>query len=85
MNDHDVVETNAQGKCARCGGELMDMHVVSYLVKVPGVLPVQTTQAGDIPTQAPAQAGSDTKACPACGQIIKAEARICRFCHTRLD
>jgi uncharacterized protein (UPF0212 family) len=85
MNDHDVVETNAQGKCARCGGELTDIHVVSCLLKAPDVLPVQTAQAVVRPAQTPAQVGSDTKACPACGQIIKTEARVCRFCHTRLD
>lgn len=29
--------------------------------------------------------GSQTKSCPACAETIKAEAKICRFCHTNLD
>ena len=85
LTDHDVMELTADGKCARCGGEVADAHVESRLLKAPDVLPVQAKEAPAPPAQSPAQASSDTKPCPACGQIIKAEARICRFCKTRLD
>jgi hypothetical protein len=83
LNDHDVVETSTDGKCARCGADVADMHVESHLLKAPAVLPATITQPVTAPIPNPAQAG--TKACPACGQIIKAEARICRFCRTRLE
>ncbi len=86
MTDHDVMETSAEGKCVRCGNQVADLHVESRLLKAPTVLPVQVTQAAVAPVnvQTSTDTTGDTKPCPACGQTIKAEARICRFCHTRL-
>jgi hypothetical protein len=84
--DHDVVETTKDGKCARCGNQAADIHVESRLLKAPSVLPVQAAQATAAPVKAqtnPDTTGA-TKQCPTCGQTIKAEARICRFCRTRL-
>jgi hypothetical protein len=87
LTDHEVMETTAEGKCLRCNNELMDLHVESRLLNAPAVLPVQATQAAVAPMKA--QTSMDTKGatrpCPACGKTIKAEARICRFCRTRLD
>jgi hypothetical protein len=81
LTDHDVVETTAEGKCGHCGGEVADKHVESRLLKAPAILPIQPPE----PVQVPAQVGGDTRSCPACGQIIKAEARLCRFCKTRFS
>jgi hypothetical protein len=60
--------------------------VESRLLKAPAVLPVQVAETA--PAQVNEQTSTDTmgatKVCPACGQTIKAEARLCRFCRTRL-
>jgi len=84
LNDHELVELNEAGKCIRCGNEPADLHVESCLLHPPAVMP---TTVGSPRTGAPAQApapASDTKQCPNCGQTIKAEARMCRFCMTML-
>ncbi len=85
LNDHAVVETTPEGKCARCGGELTDLHVESRLLKAPDVLPVQTAKAVATDAQVPVEAGGEPKICPACGQTIQEEANICPFCHIKLD
>jgi hypothetical protein len=87
LNDHDVMETTAEGKCTRCGSQVADLHVESCLLKVPSVLPVEATQAAFALTnvQTGTDTMDDTKTCPTCGQTIKAEACICRFCHTRFE
>ncbi|KAF0106768.1 MAG: hypothetical protein FD146_2360 [Anaerolineaceae bacterium] len=77
LTDHDVVEVNEAGKCVRCGGEPADLHVESRLLQAPAVRPVKPAP----PAPAPAPGA---KLCPSCGQTIKAEAKICRFCRTML-
>ncbi len=81
LTDHDVVEATGDGKCSRCGNAVTDLRVESRLLNAPAVLPVQASQL----VVPPAQANSDTKSCPACGQTIKAEARVCRFCRARFE
>jgi hypothetical protein len=84
--DHDVVPVTETGKCARCGAEPVDIHVESRLLQPqtamtakpnPAVIPPQ----GGIPLST-IEAG--TKKCPVCGQTIKADARLCRFCRAQL-
>jgi hypothetical protein len=86
LADHKVMETSTEGKCTRCGNQVEDLHVESRLLKAPAVLPVEATQSAVAPAKV--QTSTDTmganKPCPTCGQMIKAEARICRFCRTRL-
>jgi alpha-tubulin suppressor-like RCC1 family protein len=87
LTDHDVVDVTESGKCAHCGGDPADLHVESRLLQAPIVRQVKTTPAE---TAAPVQTNTtaptlDSKQCPACGQTIKAEAKICRFCRTMLD
>ena len=89
LTDHEVVEVTGAGKCVRCGGEPADLHVESGLLQAPPVRPARAADEKPAASvQAPAAepvARSDTKQCPACGQTIKAEAKICRFCRTMLD
>jgi alpha-tubulin suppressor-like RCC1 family protein len=75
LTDHDVVEVNEAGKCVRCGGEPADLHVESHLLQAPTVRPVKPAPPAPTP---------GTKLCPKCGQTIKAEAKMCRFCRTLL-
>ena len=81
LNDHDVVEATGDGKCPRCSNTVIDLRVESRLLTAPEVLPDQASH----PDVAPAQANGDTKSCPACGQTIKLEARVCRFCRARFE
>jgi predicted RNA-binding Zn-ribbon protein involved in translation (DUF1610 family) len=87
LTDHEVVEVTEAGKCVHCGGEPADLHVESRLLQAPAVRPARATPektAAQGPQPA-AEPAADTKQCPACGQTIKAEAKICRFCRTMLD
>jgi hypothetical protein len=84
------VEVNDQLKCPLCNGTPEDIHVVSNNVSVPNVIPGRTNEPM-IPTLHHSQTGEgitaidkDTRICPACGQTIKAAAKFCRFCGTRL-
>jgi hypothetical protein len=83
LTNHEVVQVTGAGKCARCGGQPADLHVESRLLQAPPVRPARTA-SGNLTAGEPA-AHSGTKQCPSCGQVIKAEARICRFCRTMLD
>jgi predicted RNA-binding Zn-ribbon protein involved in translation (DUF1610 family) len=89
LTDHEVVEVTEARKCTRCGGEPADLHVESRLLQAPSVRPARAApEKPAAPVQAPAAkpaARSDTRQCPACGQTIKAEAKICRYCRTMLD
>ncbi len=87
LTDHDIVEVNEAGKCVRCGGEPADLHAESRLLQAPAVRPVKPApEKAAAQVIAPeAQSPSATKQCPSCGQTIKAEAKICRFCRTNLD
>jgi hypothetical protein len=87
LNDHDVVDVTGVGKCVRCGGDPADLHVESHLLQAPSVRPARPTPE-KVAAQSPALAtepAAETKPCPACGQIIKAEARLCRFCRARFQ
>jgi len=83
LADHDIVEVGDDHHCKRCGGEVADLHVESRLQSMPVVSPAQVRQppALNNPTATP----PGTRLCPACGERIQAEARLCRFCRTRLD
>jgi hypothetical protein len=85
--DHKVMEVTAEGKCLRCNNNVTDLHVESRLLKAPAVPPIRATQAVVTPVkgQTSTETTCATKKCPACGQAIKVEARICRFCRTQLD
>ncbi|MBI4732113.1 MAG: zinc ribbon domain-containing protein, partial [Chloroflexi bacterium] len=87
LTDHEIVEVNDDGKCKRCGGEPADLHVESRLLQAPAVRPIKpTSEKAAAQVIAPeVQIASGTKQCPSCGQTIKAEAKICRFCRTNLD
>jgi alpha-tubulin suppressor-like RCC1 family protein len=82
LTDHDIVEVTDAGKCVRCGGNPADLHVESRLLQAPIVRPVEAAAPVQETASGPA---ADTKPCPNCGQTIKAEAKICRFCRTMLD
>jgi predicted RNA-binding Zn-ribbon protein involved in translation (DUF1610 family) len=86
LTDHEVMEATAEGKCLRCNNEVTDLHMESSLLKAPAVLPIQATQAAVVTVKEQTRTGTTgaTKPCPTCGQVIKAEARICRFCHSKL-
>ncbi|MEW6092980.1 MAG: hypothetical protein AB1531_03340 [Chloroflexota bacterium] len=86
LTDHDIVEVNEVGRCVRCGVEAADLHVESRLLQAPTVRPTKSAPVPSAATVRPAdaEAAADTKKCPACGQMIKAEAKICRFCKTIL-
>ena len=87
LNDHDLMETTAEGKCTHCGNQVADLQVESRLLKAPAVLSVQAAQVAVVPAkvQTNMDATGDTKTCPACGQLIKSEAKICRFCRARFE
>lgn len=83
LKDHAVVGVVAEHRCERCQGEVADLHVESRLLGVPAERSMPTPQ--DLPHLAPRLLEPGTRLCPACGQVIKAEARICRFCRVALD
>jgi hypothetical protein len=81
--------TVVDDKCPRCGGQAADLIIESRMLTAPprpaaipsppAALP-EPGQGEEMPAP-----GVDTKQCPACGQFIQAEARVCCFCKTRLD
>jgi RNA polymerase subunit RPABC4/transcription elongation factor Spt4 len=85
--EHQVMEATAEGKCLYCNNVVMDLLVESRILKPPPVRPVQAPQGSyvRIKGQTSLDTMDATKSCPACGQTIKAEARICRYCHTMLS
>jgi hypothetical protein len=75
------------GRCRKCGQDAVDVHFESRMLTRPSGRPaaqpppVPASQAAGVPSPTP----GDTRVCPSCGQTIKAEAKICRFCRTRFD
>ena len=45
QNCHDEIDLDSQGKCPRCGGEVIDQHVESRCIEEPAVPPVQPPYA----------------------------------------
>lgn len=82
LTEHDVVNVGENDRCSCCGGEVADIHVESYLLEVSPSQPGTGLPQNHHPPQA--RLDSDTRLCPVCGQIIKAQARICRFCRVQL-
>lgn len=89
LTDHKILGGTDAGKCIRCGDDLADLHVESRLLQAPSVRPTRiAAEKLDAPVIVPVvetTAQTDTKHCPSCGQTIKAEAKICRYCRARLD
>lgn len=83
LADHDVVEVTEENRCVLCAGEVADLHVESHLHSLPAAGQVQVSQLPAVHDSTGTSPG--TRACPACGEIIQAKARICRFCRIRLD
>ncbi len=83
---HQVVDVDETGNCIGCGKGLTDMHVESRLLKAPPVIPTRA-KADEPPLAETTDTKEDgnVKQCPSCGQTIKAEARICRFCRARFE
>ena len=78
--EHAVVEANAEAKCLQCGDKLLDVHVESRLLKSPSALPVSI-----LPAALHLETSIETKTCPACGQIIRIDTKVCRFCHAHFE
>jgi ribosomal protein L40E len=83
LADHDVVDVTEGNRCATCNGEVVDLHVQSTLKTIPPSLPLQENQPSITPGITEAATG--TQICPSCGQEIRVEARVCRFCRYKFD
>jgi hypothetical protein len=86
LNCHKIV-TVSDGRCQECGHEAADVHFESRMLTAPAKPPVPKPEptAKPKPAVIKASASGVTKPCPACGKMIKAEAKICRFCRARVD
>lgn len=86
LNCHSVVMVS-DGRCPKCRREAADVHFESKMLTAPATLPVPKPKTIPKPESAvsPSASPTDTRPCPSCGQPIKAEAKICRFCRARLD
>jgi hypothetical protein len=82
LNCHEI-QTTEDGRCTKCGKDVMDGHIESTMRTRPSAPPRPVPSSPAAPTP-PATPG-DTRRCPACGQTIKVEAKVCRFCRTRFD
>jgi hypothetical protein len=82
LTDHDVVDIVGENRCSRCQGQVADPHVESRLAEAPADWPPKTPLPITLPQT---QSNADTRLCPACGQTIKAAAKICRFCRVQLS
>jgi arginine exporter protein ArgO len=86
LNCHEITLVNEEGNCQRCGKQVADIHVESKMLTAPpkpAVAPVKP--AAPAPAAAVTEAKGDSKQCPACGQTIKAAARVCRFCRAHFE
>jgi hypothetical protein len=65
--------------CPKCGTPLE----VPYKSQAAPPMPAKPPEPPPAPAPAPNQTG--LKKCPFCAEMIKAEARICRFCRSSLE
>jgi hypothetical protein len=86
LNCHKIVAVS-DGRCQTCNRDAVDVHFESRMLSAPHQPQVSRPPIAPKPGPVvpPPTTSGDTKPCPACGQMIKAEAKICRFCRTRLD
>jgi hypothetical protein len=86
LNCHEIQQLD-NGRCRKCGRDAVDVHLESKMLTRPSGTPMPQRQS--VPEQNPAGIPSttpgDTRPCPKCGQMIKIEAQVCRFCRTRFD
>jgi hypothetical protein len=85
-NCHGVVAV-IDGRCQKCRREAVDVHFETRLLTGPAKPPASKPQPASqpVPAAVPSSIPADSRLCPACGQTIKAEAKVCRFCRAKLD
>jgi hypothetical protein len=85
--EHNIVQADEKGLCQTCGKPVLDKCVESTLVEG-GRRPPAAEETRPVEPRAEAlaaEAAATNKKCPRCGREIKLEARLCRFCKTRVE